>query len=428
MRRTTLLWAAVVLVAGVFGWADVRQRARLDRGTRYHRTDFTVYQAAALALRTGEDPYEARSPRGYRYLYPPLLAVLLMPVAGWASQDAAVLFYALSVAALASAAVGTMRVAGVRATVLAGIVCAPFFVQTLQRGQVTILLLALQVGALTLLVRGRPAGAGLALGIGGALRLTPLLPGAALVAGAIALGRGGRATVGRVAGGLAAGLVLGLVVVPVAALGPSQAAEVSGTWVRMTTEVYGPKMRELDEDAINEYRFKNQAPRRVFATYAGWATGATFEKEQPALAPGVRHAVDAAAGVVAAAACLLALLLGWRRLRDPAAPGFAAAFGAVVLLPVLATRYTWPTHYVMALPALALAIAGSTRAGAIVFAAGTALFYAAHAAALEPLGAAGPLLAGCMVLLVALIRRTLLGSAWPGPEPRPDAPPAISSA
>jgi len=398
MRRAALLWGALVLVAGVFGWADVRQRARLDRGPRYHRTDFTVYQAAARALREGTDPYEARSPRGYRYVYPPFLAVLLMPVAYWAPENAALLLYLLSAAALALAARSMARIAGTRATVLAALVCAPFFVQSFQRGQVTILLLVLQVEALALLLRGRPTVAGLLLAIGGVVRLTPLLPAAALLVGSLSARRGG-----RLAAGLAAGLLLGLVVVPMAALGPARAVEVGRLWAQRTTSVFGPELREIDDDAINEYRFKNQSPRRVLLTWTGWATGASFEREQPDLAPATQKLVDTVAFAIAAAVAVAALVLGWRRLRDPQQPGFASAFAAVVLMPVLATRYAWPTHYVMALPALALAIACGARTAAVVFVGGTVLFYAAHVRQLEPVGAAGPLLAGAVVLLAGLL-------------------------
>ena len=64
----TLRVGAVVAVLAIaaFGWFDVRQRARTDRGTSAHRTDLTVYTAAAEALATGHDPYDARSPRGWR--------------------------------------------------------------------------------------------------------------------------------------------------------------------------------------------------------------------------------------------------------------------------------------------------------------------------------------------------------------------------
>src|SRR5262245_60539529 len=116
-RRLLVLLVATGLV--VFGWFDVRQRARLDRGLSRHRTDFTVYTEAPRALYGGKDPYEARSPRGWRYVYPPLLAVLVRPLLDLPVEDAAFLWFLLSAAALAWAVGATARAigppAGVRA-------------------------------------------------------------------------------------------------------------------------------------------------------------------------------------------------------------------------------------------------------------------------------------------------------------------------
>jgi len=112
-RRTTFVGLAVLLVAAVvWGWLDVRQRARTDRGAKYHRTDFTVYTAASEALYAGDDPYEARSPRGWRYVYPPLLAIAMRPLTRLPAPDAAYVWYLANVGVLAVAAVATARAIG----------------------------------------------------------------------------------------------------------------------------------------------------------------------------------------------------------------------------------------------------------------------------------------------------------------------------
>ena len=90
---------ALVLGAAAYFHLDVGRRASLERGPKHHRTDFTVYQYAARALKAGEDPYEARNPRGYRYVYPPLLSVLLVPVADWEPQHGALVFFVLAMLA-----------------------------------------------------------------------------------------------------------------------------------------------------------------------------------------------------------------------------------------------------------------------------------------------------------------------------------------
>jgi hypothetical protein len=393
--KRAILVLLVVAAAGAYGWLDVRNRARLDRGTKYHRTDFTVYQAAAEALADRTDPYEARSPRGYRYVYPPLLAVLLLPVARWSAPDAALLFFAGSALALAGALALLARVTGRRAALLGALLCAPFLHQSFERGQVTVLLLALQVAALHAAFRRRYFVAAAFLAAGTALRLTPVLPAAALGAGLLAAREWGG--LARLLGGFLAGLFLCFVAVPVLALGPARATEVTVRWAERSRELFGGAPGEFEGlDGINEYRFKNQSPRRVLATWTGWAKDAKFEKEKPDLSGRAARAVDLAAYGIAAACGLLALLLGFSRMRAPA----PTAFALVLLLPLFMTRYTWPTHYVTALPAVAFA---PPRAR-LLFAAGAAVFYAAHAESLQRYGAAGPLLLGGLLLAAALAR------------------------
>jgi hypothetical protein len=393
-RRRIVLAAVVLLAAALYGWLDVSQRARIDRGPKYHRTDFTVYQAAAEALAAGTDPYAAQNPRGHRYVYPPLLAVLLLPVAGMPPPRAALLFFGVSAAALALA----LRSLG-RPALAGALLCAPFLHESFERGQVTILLLAVQAGAFAAAVAQRQFTAGLLLAAGTALRLTPALPAAALGLGLCAARRGWQ----RFACGSAAGLLLGFAVIPAAALGPTRAAEVLVRWTQRSGELFAAEPGGFaDLDAVDEYRFKNQAVRRVLATWTGWALGAEFDREQPALPARGAFAVDLAAYAVAGACGLLALGIGWRRLRRPD-PG---AFALVVLLPVFVTRYAWPTHYAMALPAVAFA---PPRAR-LWFALGTAAFYVAHLPHLGWLGAAGPLLLGGALLALALARR---GSSAP---------------
>src|SRR5262249_29060270 len=128
----------------------------------------------------------------------------------------------------------------------------------------------------------------------------------------------------------------------------------------------------------------------------GWPATAEFTADQRPRPAAAARAVDWTAYAAAGACGLLALAVGWARLRraDP------RAFALVVLLPVLMTRYAWPTHYAMALPAVAFAGARAR----LCFALGTGVFYLAHLRPLEPIGAAGPLLFGGVLLALALVR------------------------
>lgn len=408
MNRRALT-ALVVVAAVVFGVADVRNRARLDRGPKAHRTDLTVYLAAADALARGDDPYEARSPRGWRYVYPPLLAVVARPLTALPVPDAALVVYGLSALAVALAARTLARTLGTRPVVLALLAASPFFVQAFQRGQVTPVLLALQVAAGAAWARGRGAWAGLLLALGVALRLTPLLPAGMLgLAALLAAARGDHAA-WRFPLGFAAGLVAAFVGVPVLALGPARAHDVTLRWLEVGRDVYAAEpgsLADLGRDyAINEWSFKNQGVRRVAGTTLARLEGLPVAPDgRPAL--GDREArADLVALAVAALAALAALVVAARRMRAPGSPEARAAFALGLALPVACTRYVYPVHLVVLVPLLAEVAAALPARRAVVAAAawGVALlgFYGAHVRpALRPFAEHGGLLLGVVAIAV----------------------------
>ncbi len=416
--RLTLALLALALAAAAHGWFDVRQRARLDRGLRHHHTDLAVYLAAARAVEDGGDPYRAESPRGWRYVYPPLLAILVRPLLRLDVPDAALVFYALSVLALALSVVWIARAVGPppggRAAALATLAASPFLLQTLQRGQVTILLLATVAGALALLLRRRDALAGVVLALGGALRLTPFL-----VAGMVAIG-GLRAVRSRGASdalrfplGLLGGTLLWFVAVPGVLLGPRRAIETTSLWLSRTQEVFGAEPGEaVPLDAVDEFSFKNQGVRRVVAAWTG------RERAGPERLAGV----DLAAAAVALATLAAAVLLSLRAGRDRADPRWRVVYAIGAFLPVFVTRYAWPTHFVLVVPLLAEATLrrGETpaRVAILAFVGGTALFYAGHLAALRALPEAGVLLVGSGVAALAMAATTRRARADPVNPPR----------
>lgn len=153
---------AIVLMALVIEWADVRLRA--SRG----HADWIVYWTAAQTLDRGGDPYDAVAPNGDRYIYPPLFAVALMPLAKLSTGSAATVWYVLNVALLAAVYVCWRRLlvfAGILApprwlVVSATIAMALPVVSTLQGGQVSLLILFCAIAAFALAVMGdRPASA-----------------------------------------------------------------------------------------------------------------------------------------------------------------------------------------------------------------------------------------------------------------------------
>ncbi len=137
-------------------------------------TDFRAYLEAAAALRAGHDPYAGIHP----YLYPPLLAIVLVPLTFLPPAAAAWVWAAVSAAALAASA-GLVAKGSARVLLLA-LVFAPF-AATQWNLQANALVLLLLVLARDRLDRGFEGGGGALLGLSIALKPFGLLAAAALV-------------------------------------------------------------------------------------------------------------------------------------------------------------------------------------------------------------------------------------------------------
>ncbi|MGA7991129.1 MAG: glycosyltransferase 87 family protein, partial [Thermoanaerobaculia bacterium] len=137
-------------------------------------TDFRAYLEASAALRAGHDPYAGVHP----YLYPPLLAVALVPLTFLPPFAAAWIWAAASAAALAASAVRVAK-GSARVLVLA-LLFAPFAATqwNLQANAFVLLFLVL---ARERLDSGFEAGGGALLGLSIALKPFGLLAAALLV-------------------------------------------------------------------------------------------------------------------------------------------------------------------------------------------------------------------------------------------------------
>src|SRR5437667_91445 len=210
-------------------------------------TDLQVYLRAAGAVRTGNDLYRITDDSGMHYTYAPPFAILLVPLADPPPGiDRAGMFpfavsvgiwYACSILCLAAAAHGWAQalerlsptplanVAGKergwwRLRLLPVLACLPAIGHSLSRGQANLLLQALLACMASAAVRGRRFRAGLWLAGAICLKLIPafliLYP----------LWRRD----GRWLAGTAAGLVLGLAVLPAAVFGPARTVAYYQSW------------------------------------------------------------------------------------------------------------------------------------------------------------------------------------------------------
>jgi Glycosyltransferase family 87 len=351
-RRRAAGAVVLALAAGFYLYRDVWVAWT---GMLAREGDFRNYFAAARALLGGGTPY-----RVVAFDYPPLVAFLLLPVAGLGYSAArAVWFVAAEGALLASAwLLWRLLGGGLAAAVVVAVVWAGggTVAENLVLGQVSPLLLLLLLLALGGLARGRsPAGGaaagavggGLALGAAAALKLWP-----AVLFGAFALAGKRR--------GLAAGVLalLVLVAVPwavVATRPPPHLPQSADYW--------------MGTPALHNFSLPAVALRLADPPAAGaplprdWLRG--NNPAQLHLPPARR-----ALGVAVAAVTLLAgaAVLWWRLRRRPLAGEEAAlAAAALVTLALLASPISWYHYQLLAFPGLALlAWRWRRRAGALV--------------------------------------------------------------
>jgi hypothetical protein len=256
-RHGLALFAAVIVL---FGGLVVLRSAFLTQ----RMGDVGVFLRTAWAVRSGADIYQITDDNGHHYHYPPLLAILLVPLADPpAGADpsgmipyalAVAIWYAFSVAclwlgvhALASAlehvAAQTGRQAPRRGSsrwwglrLLPILACLPAVGGALMRGQVDMLLLALLCGAMASSLRGRSGWAGFLLA--GAI-CVKVIPAFLLIE---PLSRRD----GRCLAGCLLGLALGLVIVPAAAFGPERTLTSYKEWTHV---LIGPALGAGDDQS-----------------------------------------------------------------------------------------------------------------------------------------------------------------------------------
>lgn len=294
LRRDRLCLTLLVLLT--IG-AGVLTEIRSAFAQRRH-TDLGVYLRASWAIREGIDHYTVTDDNGWHYTYPSLLAITLIPFAdapagqpqpAWAVPYpvSVALWYLLGVVLLAWSvhhlcrAIEDTHPGGPNPAVRSGRrfwwtrtwpvwVCAPAIGSTLVRGQTNLILLALLAGCIAAAIRGRRAAAGWWLAGATCLKVIPAL----LVLYPL-IRRDW-----RMLGHFVLGMVAGMIVIPVIALGPERALSTTETFVNQTilpglTSKPGALSRELTDmtgtdnqsiqSIIHALRHWNEQPRPATA-------------------------------------------------------------------------------------------------------------------------------------------------------------------
>ena len=435
---------AFILV--VWGLVDVRVRGTIDpNDPGIHKTDFTVYTEAGAAFFDGREPYEVTNPRGWGYLYPPPFAMLMAPLHALSGQAQVLIWFALSAVMAYGCYTESLRIAravmpGRPENVVFGpillwigwamvVACALPALNCLQRGQVGVAKLYLLLLGFRLcvasptLLRSFLAGGVLALPI--ALKVTPLVPVAFLVcerfvAAWLAADRtAALRRAGTLAGGVALGLVVILLLLPAAAVGWRTNLDHLHSWSRSLTA----RMDDISQDnpAGDSTSQRNQSLVNAVERFGNWAhyysAGGPHDKDTlPQRRNGQVFFMDAPiVGTLLlvarlAAACLL-VGVGFRVARTQDALGEAAAFGLACVSTLVLSPIARAHYYVLLMPAVMFTAAwlvehGRPRA-AVWMAVVPAVLVVAHYAVLDITGRIGVLgigttlwyAAACVMLL-----------------------------
>jgi hypothetical protein len=343
------LLAAVI----IFGAVVLIRSAMLKR----RMTDADVFFRAGWALRVGEDIYSVTDTNGWHYHYPPLFAVAMTPLANpppgadatgylpyrisvvlWYGVSVACLWLALDVlaAALAYASPEPWRFPRfsrgwwlIRAGPLL-LALLPIG-RTLSRGQSNMVVLLFLCGMAAFVLRNRRFAAGMSLAGAICIKIFPAF---------LLLHPLSRGDI-RCMLGVAAGLIVGLGVIPAAALGP---AKTVATYQRVGSAVLQPALG-LTKDETRKIELLNTIGSVSFMSVIRNLMHPPRGSHPQPISGGIKIAHWSLAALTTAAT----LFIGLRRRRDDAISEllFIGAL-IVIMLPLLPTCFVH--YFVLAIP------------------------------------------------------------------------------
>lgn len=174
IKRTLFISVCLAAVIGGFYFAR-----RSGSDPEVYGNDFNVYYHASREVIAGRDPYQNSLSEWTPYLYPPLLAELLIPLAVLPLTVAAFIWFLISAfSVIATAAMCARMLPETRAPqwfVAAGAMAIVFrfVLDNFNLGQVNAMVTALAVAHVFLYARGKRFWSALALAIAVSIKLTP---------------------------------------------------------------------------------------------------------------------------------------------------------------------------------------------------------------------------------------------------------------
>jgi hypothetical protein len=472
-RRSKLV--SLLIVGVIVGWGatDVRWRARIDpQNPGAHKTDFSVYTEAGRAFFDGRDPYAVTNPRGWHYLYPPLFALVVAPLAGLDSRMQSMVWYVVSVAACFGAwreCRRLLRHVSDRSNsqshditprdafpssfgwLAAATILLPAL-NCLQRGQVGIVLVYLLLLGARLTVTstgwGGIALGGMILALPVTIKLTPLLPVGYLllllvvcacmvrrtygqtVVELFARGPTNRAAAAVV--GQAAGIAFFLFIVPALLIGHDENTAHLKTWLSHVVV-------NDDVGIDNEFNVRSKRNQSLSNAVKRLGNGVAFATgrgpddrlvDDPAnlrvAMPTETMSVDRALGIASFGVVGLLLAAGWRVARCGETAGIVAMFGLACAATLIVSPISWGHHYVLWLPALVFVPYWLWQCGRRTLALGLAVaalaLVLAHYLAMDHAGRLGLLgIGACLWYCTATIAVGWPQRHWasPGEESKP---------
>ena len=354
-RRRAIGWLVLLAALAGLGW-NVHYRAV---GSDERRSDFIVFYRAAQALVAGENVYEVRHERGWRFFYPPSLPALLAPLARTPLGVAVLVWYALSAAALVWSAWRMIRLCDSLAgrptgawIVLLHLANLGPIVSGLQRGQISMLLFALSVEALIFYRQRRSIAAGTWIGVAAALKIYP-----ALLALTMLLRRDWR--------GLAAmvGTVAVLwIVAPALVAGPAAGWRTSE---RFVSEVLAPFVLKADADegdVLERVNYFGPTNQSMYAFAGRWLCRDAIRENDKFVGTLANLDPQSVRRVVAVASLLLLLVPAVLCLhgQDRGSWNEAALWSLLTAAPNFVSDVAWHHYYTSMTLLYVVALVGAT--------------------------------------------------------------------